>query len=246
MTNISLNSSQVIKQLGLIEKGRSDVVVTFDKSFYNEGDIASMKVLVDNTKCDKDNTEILVQLVRVIDYLSMPGKVSQIRDVVAERRFDGAAANTALETTLSLELRDTLQTDKQIVKQNDWNYMLLEPEDLFLQEHLLPTVRGNLIKSVYFFEVSFKHAGLTFGSSIPNILFPVYMFVPELKENLHLIEKPLDYHPKEFERINIKPMVSVFEAEYTKLLYMPLSLKDAVKRYETVKEGDKLKMEATI
>ncbi len=123
--------------------------------------------------------------------------------------------------------------------------MLLEPEDLFLQEHFLPTVRGNLIKSVYFLEVSFTHAGLTLGSSIPKVLFPIYMYAPEVKNNLHPMEIPLDYHPKEFEAIDIKPNLQPFEDEYTKLLHLPLSLKDAVYRYETVQEGDKLKMEAT-
>jgi hypothetical protein len=60
MTNISLDSSQMIKQLGLIEKGRAEAHVTFDKSFFKQGEVVSMQAVIDNSKCDKDLTEILV------------------------------------------------------------------------------------------------------------------------------------------------------------------------------------------
>jgi len=42
--------------------------------------------------------------------------------------------------------------------------------------------------------------------------------------------------------LELKPSFNAYEAEYTKLLYMPLSPKDLDRRYETVKEGDKLQM----
>ncbi len=112
MTNIQLDSSQVIKQLGLIEQGRAEAHVTFDKSFYKQGDIAVMKAVIDNSKCDKALTEILVQLIRSIDYLSLPGKTTNIKDVVAEQRFEGVPANQIQEKNLQLVLTESMDTDK--------------------------------------------------------------------------------------------------------------------------------------
>jgi len=65
--------------------------------------------------------------------------------------------------------------------------MLLEKEDVVLQDYLVPTVRGNLIKCLYFIEVSFTHAGLIFGSGsvIPKIVFPVYMLAPDVNMVLY-------------------------------------------------------------
>jgi len=45
-----------------------------------------------------------------------------------------------------------------------------------------------------------------------------------------------------FDKVELKQTVNNFEEEYTKLLYMPLSFKDVDRRYETVKEGNKLMM----
>jgi len=65
--------------------------------------------------------------------------------------------------------------------------MLLEKEDVVLQDYLVPTVRGNLIKCLYFIEVSFTHAGLILGSGsvIPKIVFPVYMLAPDVNMVLY-------------------------------------------------------------
>ena len=41
---------------------------------------------------------------------------------------------------------------------------------------------------------------------------------------------------------DIKSQVLPFEEDYTKLLLLPLSPQDADRRYEAVKEGDKLEM----
>jgi len=87
---------------------------------------------------------------------------------------------------------------------NDWNKMILEPEDIVLQDYLVPTVRGNLIKAQYFIEVSFTHAGLTLGSSIPKIVFPIYLFAPEIQMDLHHVSAPLDYHPVELNALELK------------------------------------------
>jgi len=77
----------MIKQMGLIEKGRSEAHLTLDKNFFKQGDIATIKARLDNSKCDKDLTEIFVQLTRSIDYLSSPGKVSNIHEAITEQRF---------------------------------------------------------------------------------------------------------------------------------------------------------------
>jgi hypothetical protein len=175
----------MIKQFGLVEKGRSEAHITFDKSFFKQGDVVNMEAVIDNSKCDKDLTEILVQLTRSIEYLSFFGKTTNIRDVIVEQKFEGVPANTILNRKMQLVLTENIKGDKLILKQNDWNKMILEPEDIILQDYLLPTVRGNLIKSLYFIEVSFTHAGLTLGSSIPKIVFPVYIFAPEISMDLH-------------------------------------------------------------
>ncbi len=83
--------------------------------------------------------------------------------------------------------------------------MPLEKEDIILQDFLAPTVRGNLIKCLYFLEVSFTHAGLTMGSSIPKVVFPIYLFAPEINMVLHPIEAPIDYKPLEYDMKDIKP-----------------------------------------
>jgi len=90
MTNVSLDSSQMIKQMGMIDQGRSEVHLTFDKSFYNQSEVAVIHARIDNSKCDKQLNEIVVKLTRSIEYLSQPNETSQIYDVLAEQKFDGA------------------------------------------------------------------------------------------------------------------------------------------------------------
>ncbi len=53
MKNIQLDSSQMIKEMGMVDKGWSEAHVTFEKSFYSEGDVAIIKAMIDNSKCDK-------------------------------------------------------------------------------------------------------------------------------------------------------------------------------------------------
>jgi len=143
-------------------------------------------------------------------------------------------------------LGESIQGDKKIIKENEWNHMWLEPEDVILQNYLVPTVSTNLIKAHYFIEVHFSHAGITFNNEIPRVVFPIYMFAPEINEDLHKCSAPLDYNPRMFEKREIKAQFQPFEEDFTKMLYMPLSPKDVDRRYETVKEGDKLKMVATV
>jgi len=189
----------------------------------------------------------VVKLTRSIEYLSLPNTTSQIYDVLAEQRFEGVPAHTILERDLQLVLGESIEGgDKQIIKENDWNKMLLEPEDIILQNYLVPTVSSNLIKCHYFIEVHFSHAGLTFNNEIPKIVFPIYMMAPEIKTDLHPMSAPLEYNPKMFEKRDIKSRFQPFEEDFTKLLHMPLSAKDVDRRYETVEAGDKLKMVATV
>lgn len=246
MTNVSLDSSQMIKQMGLVEQGRSEAHVTFNKSFYNQGDVATIQARVDNSKCDKDLKEVLVQLTRSIEWLSLPGETGHIYDVIAEQKYEGVSANAIKDMTLQLVLGESIKGDKQIIKENEWNHMTLEPEDVILQNYLVPTVRTNLIKCHYFIEIHFNHAGITFNNEIPKIVFPIYMFAPEINVDLHKMSAPLGYHPKAFDKKEIKSRFQPFEEEFTKLLYMPLSPKDVDRRYETVKTGDKLKMVSTV
>jgi len=119
--------------------------------------------------------------------LSLPGKVSNIRDVVTENRFEGVGANSIKEMNLNLLLSETIKEDKVVINENSWNHRILEKEDIVLQDYLVPTARGNLIKCLYFIEVSFTHAGLTLGSVIPKIVFPIYMLAPEINLVLHPI-----------------------------------------------------------
>jgi hypothetical protein len=42
MTNIKLDSSEMVKQMGIIDQGQSIAHVTFDKSFYQENEVAGI------------------------------------------------------------------------------------------------------------------------------------------------------------------------------------------------------------
>jgi len=174
----------------MVEQGRSEAHVTFDKSFYNQNDVAIMNVRIDNSKCDKILKEIKVQFTRSIEYLSAPKDTTQIYCVLAEQIFEGVGERMILEKTLSLALTEANAGHKTIIKENDWNNMLLEPEDVILQNYLVPSVNTNLIKSHYFLEVHFTHAGITFNDEIPKIVYPIYIFAPEINEDLHKMEAP--------------------------------------------------------
>jgi len=63
--------------------------------------------------------------------------------------------------------------------------MLLEPEDVIMQNYLPPSVNTRLIKAHYFLEINFNHAGITFDDEIPKIVYPIYLFAPEINEDLH-------------------------------------------------------------
>lgn len=132
MTNVSLDSSQMIKQMGMIEQGVSEAHVTFDKSFYRQSDVALIKARIDNSKCDKELKEIVVRLTRSIEYLSLPGSVSQIYDVLTEQKFDGVGERSLQERTFQIVVGESLPGDKKVIKENDWNHMFLEPEDIIL------------------------------------------------------------------------------------------------------------------
>ena len=67
-----------------------------------------MNTKIDNSKCEKELIEILVQLTRSIDYLSLPGKVSNIHEVLTEQLFEGVAANSFKEMNLNLVLTESL------------------------------------------------------------------------------------------------------------------------------------------
>ncbi len=122
-----------------------------------------------------------------------------------ETRYEGIPANKKEGLTLKLELRRTKEGDKFMIKENSWNQMLLEPEDLILQDFLVPTVKGTLIRCLYFIEIIFTHAGITMGNEIPKIVFPIYMMVPDIKLDLHKMAAPLEYYPKALPKKDIKP-----------------------------------------
>jgi len=87
--------------------------------------------------------------------------------------------------TLQLVLNEVNQGNKAVITENEWNHMLLEPEDIILQNYLVPSVNTNLIKCRYFLEIEFKHAGITFNDEIPKIVYPIYIFATEINEDLH-------------------------------------------------------------
>ncbi len=52
ITNVSIHSGDVIKSMGVIDKGASAAHVTFEKSFYSQGEIAVVTCKLDNTNCE--------------------------------------------------------------------------------------------------------------------------------------------------------------------------------------------------
>jgi hypothetical protein len=103
-----------------------------------------------------------------VDYESLLEKTFNLRDVVQERKIDGVPANLVLDRDLDLLLDESAPGEKKALKEI---YFTLMPEDVFLEECLVPSVKGSLLKCNYFIEVSFTHAGL--GGSIPKIVLPI-------------------------------------------------------------------------
>ncbi len=49
LNNITLESGQVIKAMGLVNEGTASIKASFDKNYYNQGETAVAKVFIDNT-----------------------------------------------------------------------------------------------------------------------------------------------------------------------------------------------------
>jgi hypothetical protein len=146
-----------------------------------------------------------MKLTRSIEYLSMPTKTKYIYDVLNEQTFNvDVKARMVEDKTLQLVLTEANAGKKVVLSENPWNNKALEPEDIVLQSYLVPTVNTSLIKCRYFLEVSFAHSGLGVSEEIPKIVFPIYLFAPEIKEDFHRTEAPLNYSPKIFHLVDVK------------------------------------------
>ncbi len=132
-----------------------------------------------------------MKLTRSIDYLSMPTKTSYIYDVLNEQTFTvDVKARSMDERTFQLVLTETNPGKKDILTEKSWSKKALEPEDIVLQNYLVPTVNTTLIKCRYFLEMHFSHSGLLVSEEIPKIVFPIYMFAPSISEDFHRTEAP--------------------------------------------------------
>jgi len=182
---VNIHAGEVVKSLGMIDQGRSEAFVTFAKTFFSQNELALINVRLDNMTCDKELKDINVKLVRSIEYLSLPTKTEYIYDVLNEETFYGVQARKYEEKTLQLMLCDKKSGTREIVKENKWNSKEFELEDIVLQNYLPPSVNATLVKCHYFIELSFVHNAVTFVNEIPKIIFPIYLFAPEVTEYLH-------------------------------------------------------------
>jgi hypothetical protein len=87
--------------------------------------------------------------------LSLPDKSTHIYDVINEQKFDVNIPERKIEErTLQLVLNEANFDKKTILKENEWGRkMWLEPEDITLQNFLVPSVNTHLIKCHYFLEL---------------------------------------------------------------------------------------------
>lgn len=104
---------------------------------------------------------------------------------------------------LQLVLIEAKPGEKVVMTENSWNKRALEPEDIVIQNYLVPTVNTTLIKCRYFLEVEFSHSGMV-SSDIPKVIFPIYMMAPEINEDLHKLEIPVNYDPLIFHIVDVK------------------------------------------
>jgi len=97
---VNIHAGEVIKSMGLIDQGKSEVFVTFAKTFFSQNELALINVRLDNLSCDRDLKDITLKLVRSIEYLSLPTKTEYIYDVLNEETFPGVEARKYEEKTL--------------------------------------------------------------------------------------------------------------------------------------------------
>lgn len=179
--NMTLETSQIIKNLGIMNEGSANVRATFDKNFYNQGEAAVIKLFIDNSLCKKAIKSITVVLMRQVEYEKKPTVIKKFRHFMNEEVLSGVAANSQEERTVQMVINEGKFKEKKIVREH--RKVPLEAEDVILQNYMTPSVNTNLIKCFYYLEIITDHGGLA-TNDLPKIIFPIFVFPQEIAEDL--------------------------------------------------------------
>ncbi len=101
-----------------------------------------------------------------------------------EELYPGCAANVMEEKTVQIVLNETLLKNKKVTNTHMLKQTALEPEDVVMQNHMMPSVHTNLIQCFYFLELEFDHGGLG-TNNIPKVILPIFVFPMDVSEDLH-------------------------------------------------------------
>ena len=93
---------------------RADLL--FEKDAYNPDEVANIICKLDNTKCEKDISEVQVQLKREIVCHDSHAKAFIDTKTIVKRTYPGIAAGAMEEKYLALNLKDITNENKYTKK----------------------------------------------------------------------------------------------------------------------------------
>lgn len=189
-----------ITSCGCCEKGEARLTATFEKDSYAPGEVARVKVALDNTSCRTDCSNITLTLMHNV--IIRGGEKEQRHDTfdIVTSKIPGvrAGAKTADKfTEVQLPSAD---------KDNNWEYADGNPkehikglsEDYGLKT-LANTVKSEYITSEYFLKVTGNMSGLwTDPQGHPEVMIPLHINVNE-PTVMPLPQPPSEWGPQQMQ-----------------------------------------------
>ena len=152
----------------------SHIDCSFEKDTLALNERAVINCTIDNTRCDKSVKEVRVKVLRQMT-CTASSDAGRYNDstYLQVSTYPGVRHGIKEEKKFEIDMSGLVDPYRRFKKQYKKKKRDLKPEDIAIQNQVVPTTSSSLINVRYFIEVYLIHRGMTFKSRVPPAVFEI-------------------------------------------------------------------------
>jgi hypothetical protein len=157
-----------------VKQGVSHVGCCFEKDTIALNERAIINCTIDNTRCDKNVKEVRVKVLRQMMCTADSDSGRYVDSTHLQvSTYPGVRHGVKEEKKFEIDMSGLVDPYRRLKRRYNKKKRDLNPEDIAMQNQVVPTTSSSLINVRYFIEVYLIHKGMTFKSRVPPAVFEI-------------------------------------------------------------------------